>query len=298
MANTKVIKNKIKSVSNIKQITKALEIVATVKLQKIKTRTEHYREFMTEFFKIAQVINKKTNLFKSNYTPKNSKKHLIITTWTDKGLCWSLNNKLFKRVFTEYEKNKKSVDVFCIWKKGLEFFSRSNFNIKWQINVQDNFSEDDLSDLFLFLNKIISEKKYQTVSIYFNYFRNAMTQVPVKLQIFPLNEESFKSFSQELEIDIDELVSKDIEKKDILLEPTSKELAKEIKKQLLEHMIYWAILQNKTWEFASRMIAMKNAKDNSTSLIKTLQLSFNKARQWAITQEISEIVGAKMAIEN
>jgi len=301
MANTKVIKNQIKSVSNIKQITKALEIVATVKLQKVKSKTEHYKEFMIEFLKLTHAINTQTNIFENNnqnHNKNKKEKHLIITTWTDKWLCGSLNNKLFKKIFSEENNNKKLTDIFCIWKKSLEFFTRSNFNIVGQFNIKDDFIEDDLSDLFLFLKDAIEKNKYTTISIYFNYFKNAMTQIPIKLQLFPLDKKNINQFAEDIDININELISDDIKKKEIILEPTADELATEIKKQLLQHMIYWAMLQNKTGEFASRMIAMKSAKDNSNSLIKDLQLSFNKARQWAITQEISEIVWAKMAIEN
>jgi len=297
MTNTKKIKSQIKSISNIKKITKALEIVATVKLQKVKQQAEQYREFMIEFLRIVQVINSKTNIF-NQYDHKKKHKDLIIVTGTDKGLCGSLNNKLFKKIFNKYDNKKKKVDVFCIGKKSLDFFSRSNFNVVGQFNLKDNFEEEDLADLFTFLRKVLEGKKYDSVRIYFNYFKNTMQQIPLDLKLFPLNQKSFKSFTKELEIDINEFVTEQVKNKELILEPNPYDLAKEMRKQLLQHMIYGAMLQNKTWEFASRMIAMKSAKDNSTTLIKDLQLSFNKARQSVITQEISEIVGAKMAIEN
>ena len=297
MANTKKIKSQITSVANIQQITKALEIVATVKLQKVKQQAENYREFMIEFLRIVQVINSKTNIFNKEER-KTTGKNLVIVTGTNKWLCWSLNNKLFKQVFSDLKKEKWETEVFCIGKKTLEFFSRTNFNVVGNTEIDDEFSEEDLSDLFNFLKSALTNRKYDNVKIYFNYFKNAITQVPLSLNLFPLNEESFENFTQELGIDIKEMLTDEIKNKELTLEPTPYELAKEMRKQLLQHMIYGAILQNKTGEFAARMVAMKNAKDNSNSMIKDLKLSFNKARQWAITQEISEIVGAKMAIED
>jgi len=295
MANTKKIKSQIKSVANIKQITKALEIVATVKLQKVKQQAEQYREFMIEFLKIVQVLNTQTEIF--NQPHKKKWKQLIIIAGTDKGLCGSLNNKLFKKIFTEYESKKKHTDVFCIGKKTLDFFGRSNFNIVGQLNIKDNFVEDDLDWMFTFIRNALSTWEYSSIRIYFNYFKNAITQIPLNFKLFPLDKESLEQFTSEIDIDINNLISPEVEKKELMLEPNPQDLANEMRKQLLQHMVYGALLQNKTGEFASRMIAMKNAKDNSTTLIKDLQLTFNKARQSVITQEISEIVGAKMAIE-
>ena len=298
MANLKQIRAKIKSVSNIQQITKALEIVATVKLQKVKQQAEHYREFMIEFMKIAQVIWNKSVLFwRDEESKKWLKKELIIVMWTNRWLCWSLNSKLFKSIFTKYDSKKDKVDVFCIGKKSLEYFSRSDFNVVWQVDSKDDFSQDDLQSLFVYIRNAIDKKVYKDIKIYFNYFKNAIQQVPLNLSLYPLDKKSFESFSSELGLDMNDLMSNDLTYKDMLLEPSGKALLQELKEQLLQHMVYWAMLQNKTWEFAARMVAMKNAKDNSTSLIKNLKLSFNKVRQSSITQEISEIMGAKMSMD-
>lgn len=296
MPNMKKIKSQISSVWNIQQITKALEIVATVKLQKVKQQAENYREFMIEFLRIVQVINNKTNIFNKENRPTTGK-DLIIIAGTNKWLCGSLNSKLFKQIFGEFKNKKDKTDVFCIGKKTLEFFGRSDFNIVGNLDIKDDFVEDDLTNLYNFLRTALTNRDYDNVTIYFNFFKNAITQIPLSFKLFPLNQESFEKFTKELNINIDELITEELANKELTLEPDHYELAKEMRKQLLQHMIYWAILQNKTGEFAARMVAMKNAKDNSNSLIKDLKLSFNKARQGVITQEISEIVGAKMAIE-
>lgn len=297
MANTKKIKAQIKSVSNIQQITKALEVVATVKLQKVKHQTEQYRDFMIEFMRIVQVLNQKTNIYNTSEGFDTGRK-LVVVMGTDKGLCGSLNAKLFKEVFTKYDNQKENVDVFCIGKKTLEFFSRSNFNVVWQVSIKDEFEEDDLQGLYMFIRDAFEKRQYDEIVMYYNYFKNAISQVPLCANLYPLNKESFDTFSKEIGIDLNSFNTKEMENKDLLLEPTPEELAKEMRKQLLQHMLYGAVLQNKAGEFASRMIAMKNAKDNSTSLIRDLKLSFNKARQSVITQEISEIVWAKMALDD
>jgi len=298
MVNTKQIKWQIKSISNIKQITKALEVVATVKLQKNKQQTEWYKAFMIEFLKIVQVVNQTEKLFNKGIDINNkSNKDLIIVIGTDRGLCWWLNNRLFKQIFTKYEERKESVEVFTVGKKTLEFFTRTNFTIAGQVSLKDNFSADDLRDLYVFIRNALETKSHKSISLFFNYFNNAIKQTPIDLQLFPLDKKEYEVFAEQIEIDINDFMTEGSQQKDLLLEPSKSKLAREIKEQLIQHVVYGAILQNKTWEYAARMIAMKNAKDNSTSMIKSLRLSYNKARQAAVTQEVSEIMSAKMALE-
>lgn len=297
MVNSKQIKWQIKSISNIKQITKALEVVATVKLQKNKIQTEGYKAFMIEFLKIVQVVNQSKKFFDIETTNSQSNKDLIVVIGSDRGLCGWLNNRLFKYIFTKYEDQKDNIDVFTVGKKTLEFFTRTNFSVTGQTSLKDSFTADDLRDLYVFLRNAMETHAYKSIRLYFNYFNNAIKQTPVDLQLFPLNMHEYESFANQLEIDINTLITEDNQGKDILIEPGIAELAAEIQEQLIQHVVYWAILQNKTGEYAARMIAMKNAKDNSTSMIKWLRLSYNKARQAAVTQEVSEIMSAKMALE-
>jgi F-type H+-transporting ATPase subunit gamma len=297
MPNSKQIKWKIKSVSNIKQITKALEVVATVKLQKIKKQTDSYKEFMIEFLKIVQVLNQHHPIF-GEQQAKSDAKELIIVIGSDRGLCGSLNSKLFKEIFTKYEGKHKQTQVYCVGKKSLEFFSRSEFDVVGFDEFPDSFTQDSLAILFTYIQDAVQHHRHKSITIYFNYFENALKQTPIHFKLFPINKKSFEEFTADIGIDINELATNTPHYKDIILEPNKETLANELKQQLIQHIIYGASLQNKTGEFAARMIAMKNAKDNSTSVIKSLQLSFNKARQAAVTQEVSEIMSAKMALED
>jgi len=253
---------------------------------------------MIEFLKIVQVVNQTAKLFNKRIDVNTkSNKDLIIVIGTDRGLCWWLNNRLFKQIFTKYEENKESVEVFTVGKKTLEFFTRTNFTIAGQISLKDNFSADDLRDLYVFIRNVLETKSHKSVSLFFNYFNNAIKQTPIDLQLFPLDKKEYEIFAEQIEIDINDFMTEDTQQKDLLLEPSKSHLAREIREQLIQHVVYGAILQNKTGEYAARMIAMKNAKDNSTSMIKSLKLSYNKARQAAVTQEVSEIMSAKMALE-
>ncbi len=297
MANMKKIKNKIKSVSNMKQITKALEVVATVKLQKVKKQTENYRDFMLDFLKIMNVVRFKLNILNTNKLNPDWRR-LIIVMSSDKGLCWNLNSKLFKHIFQKYNDFKDNLDVFCIWKKSFEFFARAGFNVVWHLNLSDDLNENDLADVYNYIIAGISENKYSKIKVYFNYFKNTITQVPLRFKVFPVDQESFDSFVQDIGLDLSDVLTDELEYKDLIVEPDLKFFKQEMLRQFTQHMIYWAALQNKAWEFASRMLAMKNAKDNASEMIKWLVLSFNKARQSLITQEVTEIMSAKMAIES
>lgn len=282
-------------------MTRALEVVSTVKLQKVKHKTQNYRDFLSEFFRIAKVIHEKVDLFA--HTEKSvSDKTLLIVMSSDKWLCGSINSRLFKKVFAEYatiNDQRSTTDVFCVGKKSLDFFVRTWFSTVWTLQIKDNFEGEDLNLLYSFLTKALKDNMYSNIRICFNYFQNTIKQVPVILDLFPLTKWSLDEFVDQIGMDLemDKYIDNVSHVSDIMFEPSVTVLRKEFMSQFLQHVVYGAMLQNKAWEFSSRMIAMKNAKDNATTMIDDLELRFNKARQWAITQEISEIVSAKMAME-
>ena len=292
MANAKAIKAKMKSIWNIQKITSAMEIVSTVKLQKIKDKADSFKKYMVEFLYILDMINL-SNLFWDNQNI-SWEKELIIAVSTEKWLCWALNSKLFRKIHSEIKDKKEKVEVFCVWKKALEFFSRSWYEVIWVENLKDGFTEADLNNLRSMIWKSIDEWKYSNISIYYNYFKNIMLQLPSSLQVFPLQRENFEKFAKDIELDVKLDDKYDV---GIILEPSEEEFYSFVYKKFISDMVYGVILQNKTWEHASRMIAMKWAKDNSIEIKKKLNISYNKQRQAAVTQEISEIVGAKTAME-
>jgi len=294
MANAKAIKAKIKSISNIQKITSALEIVSTVKLQKVKDKADAFKEYMTEFLYILDMVDL-SKIFNQKEDIK-SEKELIVVVSTEKGLCGALNSKLFKQVYEKTESNKNNIDVICIGKKALEFFTRSGYNVIWTENLKDNFKEEDLNTIKWIVTSSIDNKKYKKIRIFYNHFKNTMTQIPTDLQIFPLEKENFEEFAKNIELDLSNISFKDYNW-DIIIEPDEEKYYEFVYKKFIADMIYGAVLENKAWEHASRMIAMKNAKDNSIDLQKTLKITYNKQRQASVTQEISEIVGAKAAME-
>ena len=291
----KVIKSKIKSVKNLKKITRALEVVSTVKLQRVKQQSDNLREYLKDLLFILATVWSYINIFEDVKTIKNSNRQLCILITSERWLCWALNSKLLKKFYEEYKDKKDQVDVFAIWKKWMEYLVRTWFNVVWQLNLKDTFEEKEVLPLYSFLEANLKQWKYWKIKIYFNYFKNTLVQIPVDLILYPLKKENFDEFVKQVGFEY-KIISK-VRWKDLLVEPDLESLKREINRQIRNYVIASAIIQNKAWEHASRMIAMKNATDNSENLIKSLTLSFNKARQSAITQEISEIVSAKIAIE-
>ena len=293
MANTKQIRTKIKSVKNLQKIIKALEIVSTVKLQKLKGVIGSYRAFMESFLEVLKEVRKEVNIFdfdEKTWNP-NGRRLLIVVT-SDRGLCWAINSRIFKRMEKNYGNAKDNVDIFVVGKRGLEYFVRNGRNVVGSAMISDKVFLREVKPISVFIRQALEEKKYAKIKIYFNFFKNTMIQM---FKLYPLDEESFETFLQNTGLEVDLLES--IEKKYLMVEPDIETFKFDFLQVLIRNIIYSAVLNNKTSEHAARMLAMKNAKDNSLAVLNQLNLLYNKTRQAKITQEISEIVSAKVAIE-
>lgn len=290
MANLREIKGKIGSVNNLKKITRALEVVSTVKLQKVKSQAEWLKSYLLDLLGILSHLDTTVWLYDDDTVISSNERKLAIIITSERGLCGWLNSKLLRKVLSETD--TKNTDYFVVGKKWLEFVKRMWGNIVWNINVSDSFAEEELLALYTFFDKAVQE--YSAVSLYFNYFKNSIAQIPSAVQMMPFTQESFNHFLETIQVQLPATIA--LWEKDMIIEPDQETLVAEAKRQIRNYVIASAIVQNKAWEHAARMIAMKNAKDNATDFVKSLTLSFNKARQWAITQEISEIVSAKIAI--
>jgi len=296
MANLKQVRSRIKSVKNLQKIVKALEIVSTVKLQKLKGVILSYKDFMKSFLEVLKVIRKEVNLFdfdEKSWDP-NGRRLLIVVTW-DKGLCWSVNSRIFKRMETNYGKAKDNVDIFVIGKKGLEYFVRNGWNVVGSATISDKLLLAEINPISAFIKKALEEKKYSKIKVYFNFYKTTMNQVLTRFKLYPLDEESFEKFLENIGLKMDLLDN--IDNKYLMVEPDVETFKFDFMQLLIRTIIFSAVLHNKTTEYAARMIAMKNAKDNCGDLLVNLNLLYNKTRQYKITQEITEIVSASTAID-
>lgn len=289
MPSLKAIKTKIKSTGNLKKISRALEIISTIKLQKNKAKVESAKQYFLNLGKLIAEVSEKIDLF-DTHSESSSMKNLVIVVSSEKWLCGWLNSKITKVLGNNYD---TTTDIFVFGKKGYEFCKRSGYNIIWYCNLKDEVTQSDITPLLLFLKE--HSKDYNNITILFNFFQSILTQIPSEFIIQPLNKESITNFLHKVGIKYNpnEHTSKEFE----LLEPNKQAVKEELQRQVIQYLITATILQNKIAEHAGRMLAMKNAKDNCTKFMSSLTLQFNKMRQANITKEISEITGAKIAME-
>lgn len=296
MASTKQVKTKIKSVKNLQKIIKALEVVSTVKLQKLKEMMMAYREVILSFIAILRIIQKEVNVFDFDQTTWNPDgKILLLVVTSDRGLCGAINSRIFRTIEENYGRYKDKVEIFVVGKKGMEYFVRNGRKVVGSVNVTDKVESVELKPILAYIKKALLDKSYSKIKVYFNFFKNTMSQVLTGFKLYPLNEESFSEFLENIGVHEQEL--EDIENKHLMVEPNMEEFKFEFLNLIIRNIVYSAVLNNKTTEHAARMLAMKNAKDNCGDLLVDLNLLYNKTRQSKITQEISEIVSAKIAIE-
>jgi F-type H+-transporting ATPase subunit gamma len=296
MANIRQVKARIKATTNLQKIVKALEIVSTVKLQKLKGVIGSYKEFLQSFLEVVNIVRKEVNLFdydKDSRDPHG--KRLLVVVTGDKGLCGAVNSRIFKRMEKNYGHMKDKADVFVIGKKGLEYFVLNGRNVVGSATISDNVLLGEVDPISAFIAKAIEDKKYSKIKVYFNFYKNVISQVLTRFKLYPLDETSFNVFLNEIGLSLDQLET--IEHKFLMIEPDIKTFKFDFLQNLIRIIIFSAVLHNKTTEYASRMMAMKNAKDNCTDLMGQLTLLYNKTRQGRITQEITEIVGAKVSLE-
>lgn len=296
MADAKQLKIKIQSTKNIKKITNALEIISTLKLQKVKKHTIHLRDCMLSLIDIVARIDSYKHLFELPLEAKYENDTMLIVLSTEKWLCWSLNTQLFKHIHSIYGDKKEITDVVAIGKKAKEYFKRQWYNVIQTLHVWDNVDVDSAQSIVHTIHQHWSTGTHKNIVLCYNVFRNTMKYIPSLLPLFPMRSDALLHF-------LEDVLGADIEPqntiqhpKDLIIEPSLLEIKKKIYEMLTHYVIYWAIYQNKTCEFASRMLAMKWAKDNANSQIDSLKLSYNKARQDAITREIIEVVWAKSVI--
>ena len=295
MADIKQLKIKIASTKNIKKITSAMEVISTIKLQKVKKNAEHLREYMNTFLGMLSSVNAYTDIFPQ--PSDQAKRKLAILISSEKGLCGSLNTSLFKQFENEYADHKEELDVYVIGKKGREFCARRGYSVVATHSLSDIFWAKDLSELYSFLSQAQKGGKYMEIKVWYNFFKNTMKQIPAGFQLSPLSSEKFSEFMDTLEIKIPK--PEQVRNTNYMkLEPTKQAIVKKAYDIMMNVIVYGAVLHNKTGEFAARMLAMKWAKDNATTIIDDLTLAYNKARQDAITKEVLEIVSAKAVIED
>lgn len=292
MAGSKEIRNKIKSVQNTRKITKAMEMVAASKMRKAQERMRHARPYSDKVRNIAAHMSEANPEYRHPFLVKRPelKAAGVILVTTDKGLCGGLNTNVLRVTLAklrELEGHGAKVQVTAIGNKGLGFATRMGMKVVAHVTQLGDTPH---------LERLIGPVKVQldayekgevdAVYLCFTKFINTMKQEPVVVQLLPLAGEHMERTAAE----------KAAYGWDYIYEPDAKAVVDELLVRYVEALVYQAVAENMASEQSARMVAMKAASDNAKSVINELQLTYNKARQAAITKELSEIVGGAAAI--
>jgi len=288
MAGGKEIRDKIKSVQSTQKITKAMEMVAASKMRKAQDRMLSARPYAEKIRSVVAHISKANLEYKHPFTIEREAKRVgYIVVSSDRGLCGGLNINVFRTVMAdmvEWDSKDVEIDIACIGSKSLGYFRRQGGNVVSEAShYGDAPSLSDLIGAIQVMLNAYDEGKIDRLFIISNQFVNTMTQKPTVQQLLPVVAD--ESAAEEVPALFD-----------YIYEPEAKPVLDVVLKRYVESQIYQAVVENVACEQSARMIAMKAATDNAGDLIKELQLVFNKARQAAITQEISEIVSGAAAV--
>ena len=287
MAGGREIKTKIKSVQNTRKVTRALEMVSASKIRKAQDKmkaSRPYARLMKQVVgHIAQANTDYVHPFMAERAEVKRVGYIVVST--DRGLCGGLNSQLFRRILADirdWQGKGAEVDVVCIGQKAATFFRRLKVDM---LGTVTHLGEQPELAQLIGVTKTMLDRyvdgRLDRVVLCFNDFVNTMSQRPKLAQLLPLEA------SEPLEAE---------HYWDYLYEPDPQTILDHVLTRYVESLVYQAVLENLASEHAARMVAMKAASDNASKLIGTLNLVYNKARQAAITQEISEIVGGAAAV--
>jgi F-type H+-transporting ATPase subunit gamma len=288
MPGEKEIRSKIASVRNMQKITSAMEKVAASKIRKAQKQMEESRPYAERIRRVIGHLAHANPDYKHPYLVEREAKRVgYIVISTDRGLCGGLNANLFKTVIGQLTKQRDEgvqVDLALVGAKAVQFFRRLGGNVVGTAtHLGDRPSVNDLIGAIRIMLDAYEEGTIDRLYLVHNIFVSAMSQKPVVATVLPVSA-----------IDLGEETL--AEYFDYIYEPDSRELLDDVLTRYIESQVYRGAVENFACEMAAKMVAMKSATDNAGEIIEKLQLDYNKARQAAITQEISEIVGGAAAV--
>ena len=287
MASGKEIRTQIKSIQNTQKITKAMEMVAASKMRKAQDRMRANRPYAQKMRSVIGHVASANVEYHHPYLvdrPEVSRVGYIIVS-TDRGLCGGLNTNAFKAAIAsmrEWSDQGAEIDIVTVGKKAAQFFARMGGNIVG--TVADLGDAPEMAELIGSVRVMLDaydEGRIDRLYVVENEFVNTMTQTPTVTQLLPAAADTDDQLQHHW---------------DYIYEPDAKDVVDHLMVRYIESLVYQAVVENVACEMSARMIAMKSASDNAGELIGELQLVYNKARQAAITQEISEIVGGAAAV--
>ena len=286
MPNLKEIKSRITSVKSTIQITSAMKMVSAAKLKKAQDAIIQLRPYSNKLTEIMSSVSSASEDSSQNkYSEvRDVNKILLVPITSNRGLCGGFNANIIKKTI-EIEKDlnsKSDLTILSIGKKSSEFFKKNKYNVhSTHDEVFQDVNYEDVSKIAELILNDFANEKFDKVIIVYNQFKNAATQIVMQEDFLPLNKTQSENSQEAI---------------DYIYEPGKDEILNELIPKSLKTQLFKAILDSNASEHGARMTAMHKATDNATELKNELTLSYNKARQAAITGEILEIVGGAEAL--
>ncbi|WP_115838110.1 ATP synthase F1 subunit gamma [Winogradskyella sediminis] len=286
MANLKEIRNRISSVSSTMQITSAMKMVSAAKLKKAQDAITAMRPYSNKLTELLQSLSATLDADSgSKYAEQREiQKVLIVAVTSNRGLAGAFNSNIIKEVthLTNETYATKEVSYLAIGKKANDAFKKTNKVIADKSDLYDDLTFDNVSEIAEMLMEKFVSGEFDKIEVVYNHFKNAATQIVMTEQFLPI-----------VPVETDDNVNLDY-----VFEPSKLEIVEELIPKSLKTQLYKGIRDSFASEHGARMTAMHKATDNATELRDQLKLTYNKARQAAITNEILEIVGGAEALNN
>ena len=282
MANLKEIRNRISSVSSTMQITSAMKMVSAAKLKKAQDAITAMRPYSDKLTQMLVDLSTSIDFENIYLKPRKVNNKLVICITSNRGLCGAFNSNVIKRCSELAASSSEKVSFFCIGKKGSDILSKNFDVIETNNDIFDELAFENISLIGdLLMNKFLS-KEFDKIEIVYNKFKNAATQIVTSEQFLPIENKNSEDDQKD--------------SSDYIFEPSQIEIISELIPKSLKTQLYKSVRDSYASEHGARMTAMHKATDNATELRDQLKLTYNKARQAAITNEILEIVGGAEAL--
>ena len=282
MANLKEIRNRISSVSSTMQITSAMKMVSAAKLKKAQDAITAMRPYSDKLTQMLVNLSSSVDFENVYLSPRKVKNKLVVCVTSNRGLCGAFNSNVIKKCTEIANSSDESVSFLSIGKKGADILSK-NYNVVQSNNeIFDDLTFENISAIAEKLMSMFLDKEFDSVQIVYNKFKNAATQIVIQEQYLPIENNDSENDQKE--------------SSDYIFEPSQVEIISELIPKSLKTQLYKSVRDSYASEHGARMTAMHKATDNATELRDQLKLTYNKARQAAITNEILEIVGGAEAL--
>ena len=283
MANLKEIRNRIASVSSTMQITSAMKMVSAAKLKKAQDAITAMRPYSDKLTQLLLDLSSSVN-FENDYINSGKiENKLVVCITSNRGLCGAFNSNIIKRCIEIADSSEANVSFICIGKKGGDILSKRYNVIETNNQIFDNLTFENIAIIADSLMGKFLDKEFDSIDLVYNKFKNAATQIVTNEQFLPIEKhESKENQTNSL---------------DYIFEPSKIKIISELIPKSLKTQLYKSARDSYASEHGARMTAMHKATDNATELRDQLKLTYNKARQAAITNEILEIVGGAEALK-